>query len=405
MPDSILDGITVIDLTHIFSGPFASQMLGDLGAQVIKIERIDGGDAARYYGLTGPEMSVSGPFIAMNRNKQSVAVDLSKPEGREIVLTMIDKADVVIENFRHGVMERWGMGYEALSQRNPRLVYCCISGFGRVGSLASKGANDLVMQAYGGLLSFTGEPDRPPVRCGTAISDFSAGLNAVIGVLGALLYRQRTGLGQQVATSMLESQLAMMCYFFAEYWQQGIVPGPMGTANRLGMPNQAFPTSDGYVAITAANDRMFSRCCNALGIGELADQERFATLARRYENRAELVGLLSTATSAMSTEACVAALEREGVSCSAIRTVDQAAQDPQLEALGAIFSVPTEYGGTERAVGTPVHWSRTPATVRRPVPRLGGGTREVLVEFGYSEADVAHFLHEGLIAEGEAAPA
>lgn len=400
MPEAILEGMKVVDFTHIFSGPFASQMLGDLGADVVKIERIDGGDAARYYGLTDPSMKLSGPFVALNRNKRSVAVDLTRSAGREIVMTMIDSADVVIENFRHGVMQRWGMDYAALSIRNPRLVYCCISGFGRVGKLATKGANDLVMQAYGGLLSFTGEPGRPPVRCGTAISDFSAGLNAVLGVLGALLHRERTGLGQQVETSMLESQLAMMCYFFAEYWQQGIVPGPMGTANRLGMPNQAFPTSDGYVAITAANDRMFRRCCEELGVGHLADEERFSTLAHRYENREALVELLSAATSSKTTEECVAALERGGVSCSAIRTVAEAAEDPQLSALGAVATVPTQYGGTERAVGTPVHWSRTPPTVRRPVPRLGGGTREVLLESGYCEADIERFLEEGLISVG-----
>jgi crotonobetainyl-CoA:carnitine CoA-transferase CaiB-like acyl-CoA transferase len=380
---SVLAGLRVVDFTHIFAGPLATEILGDLGADVIKIERTDGGDAARLYGLTDPEQ-LSGAFVALNRNKRSLAIDLGQEDGRRIVKELIDGADVVVENFRPGVMEKLGLDYEALAADNPRLVYCAISGFGREGGLATKAANDLIIQAYSGLMSFTGEPGRPPVRAGTALSDFSGGLYAALGILAALLHRGVSGRGQRVETSLLESQLSLLNYFFADYWLHGIIPGPMGTGNRLGMPNQAFPTADGYVVITAANDRMYERCCQGLGVPELAQDPRFSTLANRYLNRDELVELLSARTRTQTTAEVVRDLEALGVSCGPINNVAQAASSPAVSALGIVTEVPVQGRGPATVIGSPLHLSETPVTVREPVPLIGGSTEMILAELGYS---------------------
>lgn len=402
-PEPVLAGVKVVDFTHIFAGPYATQILGDLGAEVIKIERVDGGDPSRYYGVTDASEAMSGPFLAVNRNKSSVAVNMSSGEGRQIIARLVKQSDVVVENFSEGVMRRWALDYDTLKEENPSLVYCSISGFGRKGPLAEKRANDLVVQAYSGLLSFTGEPGRPPVRCGTAISDFSAGLNAALGIVSALFSAHRTGKGQLVETSLIESSLGMMSYFFAEYWTEGIVPGPMGTANRLGMPNQAFPTADGYIAITAANDRMWQRCAAALGTPDLARDPRFETLADRYRNREELVAMLSDLTGRMTTADCLQALEREGVSCAPINSVAEVANDPLLETLDAVLDVPVQGGWHERVVGPSFHLSSTPTVVSRPVPRLGGNTIEVLRGLGYGESEIDRLVASGVVAQSASA--
>lgn len=400
MEAGILSDIRVIDFTHIFAGPFATQILGDLGADVIKIERIDGGDAARSYGLEEDGNQLSGPFLALNRNKRSVALDLSTDEGRAVAKDLILSADVVVENFRDGVMKRFELDYDSVTGDRPDIIYCRVTGFGHEGPLSTKAANDLIVQAYSGLLSFTGEPERPPVRCGTAISDFSAGLYAALGVLGALLHRSVSGAGQLVQTSLLESQVSMMSYFFSEYWLQGIVPQPMGTSNRLGMPNQAFPTRDGYVVITAANERMWQRCCNGLGDPDLAFDSRFATLADRYRNRSEVEQRLSVLTSTMSTAECVAALEEQGVSCAPINTVADVANDEQLAELGAFADIPAGSAGKAQVVGNPLHFSQTPWSVSKGAPDVGQHSIEVLRELGYPTTRIDELLAARTISRG-----
>lgn len=398
----VLEGIQVVDFTHVFAGPLTTQILGDLGADVIKIERVDGGDATRYYGLSDEQGSMSGPFLALNRNKRSLALDLSKEDGRQIARDLVMRADVVVENFRRGVMDRWGLGAKALLAEKPDLIYCSISGFGRIGPLADRAANDLIVQAYSGLLSFTGEPGRPPVRCATAISDFSAGLHAALGILAAVIHRFRTGKGQEVTTSMLESQIGMMNYFFAEYWLLDVVPKPMGTANRLGMPNQAFPTQDGWVVITAANDRMWERCCRALGAPEMAFDERFATLGRRYENRDVLVEAISKMTRQRSTRELLEALDHEGVSCGPILTVPEVADDEQVKELGLVKEVDRGDGGTSRVIGNPIHLSDAEMAYG-PVPTLGQHSREILAELDYDESRISQLIASGVVATSEGA--
>lgn len=380
MNDRLLEGIRVIDFTHIFSGPLATQILGDMGAEVIKIERPPEGDAARRYGQASDEQSMGGAFLALNRNKRSVAVDLASRQGQELVKRLIRASDVVVQNFRVGLMERWGLDYESLAADQPDLVYCSISGFGHTGPLATKAANDLAIQAYSGLLSFTGEPGGDPVRCGTAIADFSAGIYAALGIVGALAYRARTGAGQHVCTSMLESQVSLQSYFFADYWLKGILPQPLGTANRLGQPNQAFRTRDGWVVITSANEPMWRRCCIALGDESMADDPRFATLADRYQHTGELTVAITELTMNRTTAQCLADLEQQGVSCAPLNTLDEVADDDQLGALGAFVDVDRGDGGDARVVGTPLHYSKTPLDVRSGVPTPGQHTVEVLTE-------------------------
>ncbi|MDR1387684.1 MAG: CoA transferase [Propionibacteriaceae bacterium] len=396
-PVRALDGVRVIDFTHIFAGPLATQALGDMGADVVKIERLGSGDAARTYGQGVEDDDMGGSFLALNRNKRSVEVDLKTPPGVELVRRLILGADVVVQNFRLGTLEKWGLDYERLSALKPDLIYCSMTGFGHLGAMATKAANDLAVQAYSSLLSFTGEPGGGPVRCGTAISDFSAGLYATIGILGALVHRQRTGQGQHVHTSMLESQVSIMNYFFADYWLKGIVPKPMGTANRLGIPNQAFPTTDGWVVISNANESMWRRCCVGLGIPEVGTDPRFESLARRYENAEALIATVTAATRSKTTAECLAALEAEGVSCAPVNSLDQVAHDPQLERLGAFLEVPRGDGGTARVVATPVHYSASPLDVRRGVPTLGQHTEEVLRQLGLTDSELAELVRAGAI--------
>lgn len=397
MPDQPLAGYRVLDLTHIFSGPFCTQILGDLGATVIKVERPGGGDPSRGYGVGVGDDLVSGSFLALNRNKRSVAVDMKSEQGRELIQRLVEKSDVLVENFRTGVLARFGLDYETLAEQFPSLVYCSITGFGSAGPLAQRAANDLIVQAYGGLMSMTGEPGRPPVRVGTAVTDFSAGLCAALGVMTALLERVKTGKGQHVEASMLASQTSLMSYFFADYWLRDIVPQPMGTANRLGMPNQVFPAKDGYVAITSANDGMWARCAGALGAPELATDPRFDSLSQRYAHRDELVAEITRLTSAMTSAECVERLDGAGVSCAPVLSLDQIAAEEQMQAAGLITEVDYD-GRSHRTIGNPIRLSDTPWTVRTGVPKVGEHSAEIARELDFNEDEIEAMLASGALS-------
>lgn len=395
---SLLDGIRVVDFSHIFAGPLATQILGDFGADVIKVERIGGGDPSRAYGQSQGEPPMSGSFISLNRNKRSIALDLSRESGREIARSLIQGADVVVQNLRPGLMAEWGLDFETLSRDNAGLIYCTITGFGHAGKLASKAANDLIIQAYSGLMSFTGEPGGGPVRTGTAISDFTTGLYAAIGILGAIHHRTATGKGQEIHTSLLESQVSLLGYFLSDFWLKGVLPERMGSGNRLGIPNQAFPTRDGWVVLSTANDSMWVRCCRALGIPEVAVDPRFSSLPARYENTEALISTISEATKKMTTAESVSRLEREGVSSGPINTLDVVAADPQLTSLNAFVDVPRGDGGAARVVASPLHFSETPARVVSGVPTVGQHTEEILIDLGLNAGQIAKYREEGLIA-------
>lgn len=398
VPAGPLDGVTVIDLTRVFAGPFASQILGDLGADVIKVERFGRGEESRDYGVEEGEPSPGAPFLAHNRNKRSIGIDLKSALGQEVLRELVMGADVLIHNFRPGVMERLGFGFEDTHSLNPRLVYAGISGFGDEGPMSRRAANDLSIQSYSGLLSITGHQGGPPTRNPASVADLTAGMYAVVGIIAALYSREQSGLGQSVATSMLGGQLNYLNHFLTDYWLTGRVPEKWGTANRLGLPNEAFPTLDGWVCITSANEEMWRRCATGLGIGELGEDPKFNTLRQRYANREELVRLVSEATRSMTTEECLAAMEIANVPCVPVNSISDIAADPVLEDLGAVVEMELADGRKAKLVQTPLKFSHTPVNARISPPEPGAHTEEILLEFGLTPERVAHLRAESAVS-------
>jgi crotonobetainyl-CoA:carnitine CoA-transferase CaiB-like acyl-CoA transferase len=392
-----LEGIRVLDLTRVFAGPFASQILGDLGADVIKVERYGRGDECRDYAVDKGKPKPGAPFLAHNRNKRSLAVDLKQPAGAELLLKLADSADVLMHNFRPGVMERLGLGYEAIATRNPRIIYGSISGFGSTGSLARKAANDLSIQGFAGLLSITGEPGGDPVRVPAAICDLAGGTYLVIGILAALRAREVTGRGQQVETSMLEGTLNYMNHFLTDYWLNGRVAEKMGTGNRLGQPNQAFPTKDGWVCIVAPNEVMWRRCAAGLGIPEAAEDPRFNTLEGRYAHRNELSDTVREATLKLTNQQVVDAMDSAGVPCVPVNSIPEIASHPVLAELGAFVDMPVEGDRTARLVQSALHMSVTPVSARLSPPSLGEHTDGVLREAGLTDRQIAELRESQVV--------
>jgi crotonobetainyl-CoA:carnitine CoA-transferase CaiB-like acyl-CoA transferase len=395
-----LAGIVVLDFSRIVSGPFATQVLGDLGADVIKVERLGIGDEVRGYGVGEDGRGPGATFIAMNRNKRSLALDTRTPEGREVARRLATRADVLIHNFRNGVVERLGLGYDAIKALNPGIVYCSISGFGAVGPLRESPANDLVIQAHSGLLGITGTPAGEPVRNPTPVCDITAGLYAVVGILAALRHRDRTGRGQHIETNMLEGQFNMLNYMYVDYWLNGIVPQKMGTENRMGLPNQAFATSDGWVCVIAANEETWHRCCAALDADGLATDPRFRTLADRSRHRSELTAALAAVIGGYTTQECLERLEHARVPCAPVNTLPEATEHPQFGALsdaGGIVEMEVGDLGPVKLVMSPLHLSEAPVSARLPPPRLGQHTDEVLGAVGYTADEVERLRDAGIV--------
>ncbi|MCR5859925.1 CaiB/BaiF CoA-transferase family protein [Mesorhizobium sp. J428] len=392
---AVLEGIRVVDFSRIFAGPDSTQILGDLGADVVKVEDPDGGDDCRYLGATKAELERIGApspsFRSFNRNKRSIALDLSTEAGRKAARRLALGADVVVNNFRPGTMERWGLGYEHLGTDNPRLVYCDFHAYGPVGPLAQVGANDLALQAHSGLMSITGEEGGPPARAGSAIVDLHASLAIVSGVLAALFHRERTGRGQRVDTSLLLSSAHLMSYFYQDYWLSGNQHRRMGTANHLSVPNQAFPTHDGYVVIIAPSDEMWRRLVDALSPQVLGVPE-FATASERLRLRKEVVEAISSVTRTMGKHDIHALLSAAKVNVSVVHDIGEATQHPQLEAVGGIFR---DQDSGARYVGTPFRLHETPGRMTRSYPALGEHTDEILAQAGYSMAEIAELRKAG----------
>lgn len=391
----LLQGIRVLDFSRVFAGPAATQMLGDLGADVIKIEDPGTGDDARYYGVGSVDngLGASAPFLALNRNKRSVGIDLRSAAGQEVVTRLAAGADVVLHNFRPGVMARWKLDYDDLVKVRPAIVYCEFSAYGSAGPLSHVGANDVALQAHSGLMSITGEPGREPVRSGTSVVDLHGGLAMVAGILGALYHRERTGKGQRVRSSLLLSSADLMNYFYTEYWIDGTIRAPMGSANHLTVPNQAFPAADGRVVIIASTDDMWLRAARELDAATL-DIPAFATSQARRENREQLVAAVSAVTSRLPSAEIVERLGRARVVVAKVNSIGEAADHPQLAANNAIVEFPVG-NRTVRGVGGPFQLEATPAQVDRPPPRLAAHTDEVLSEFGFAESEVADLRTRG----------
>ena len=392
-----LTGVKVIDLTRVFAGPFSSQILGDLGADVIKVERYGRGDESRDYGVDDGEVKPGAPFLTHNRNKRSISLDLKSPDGKLILIDLIRDADVLLHNFRPGVMERLGLAYSDLSEINPRIIFASISGFGHTGSMSKRAANDLSIQSFSGLLSITGHPGGPPTRNPSSVADLTAGMFATMGILAALFHREKSGRGQEVATSMLGGQLAYLNHFLTDFWMNGRLPEKWGTANRLGLPNEAFPTSDGWVCITSANDEMWKRCSSGLGMPELGDDPRFNVLKARYANRSELVRLVSKATQGMTTDECLKAMEIANVPCVPVNTISEIANHQIVEETNATVDMVVEGNRVAKLVQTPLWFSSTPVSARLSPPKLGEHTNEILGEIGYDAGKITQLRNSRVI--------
>ena len=401
---SALSDITVLDLSHALAGPFASTMLGDYGAEVIKIEPLDG-EIARAWGppFYGDEAAY---FVNLNRNKKSLALDLKHPEGRALFFRLLDRADVVLENLRVGTVARLGIDYARVRERQPRVVYCSISGFGQDGPYRDRAALDLVVQAESGMISITGEPGGAGVRAGVSIADITAGMYAAFGILAALHARQQTGRGQFLDVSMLESQLGILSGMIGAYLADGIVPGPLGTAYGALLPYQTFRTRTRDIAIGIGSDKLWRTFCPLVGLAQMMDDPRYVTNARRNANRMSLVAALQEAFLTRSYEEWEAVLLPAGIPMGAINTIDQVVDHAQVRARGSLVESTHPVAGSIRMTGPPVRMSDTPGTVRTPAPLLGEHTEEILRDrLGISTAEIARLHHEGVIrSAGLSAP-
>jgi crotonobetainyl-CoA:carnitine CoA-transferase CaiB-like acyl-CoA transferase len=400
-----LTGLKVIDLSHVMAGPTCAMLLADIGADVIKVEKIPGGDDARR--MAPPTIAgESAAFLIMNRNKRGIALNLKTEAGRMVLSRLLAGADVLIENYRRGTMERMGFGYEALHASNPRLVYCSISGFGRTGPYAHRGGFDLVAQAMSGLMSITGEgPGCPPVKLGAPVTDVTAGILACVGILAALHSRASSGQGQMVDTSLFEAGI------IHTYWQSAIAlatgkaPGPMGTGHPLNAPYQAFPVADGWITIGAANQGNWLRLLEALEAPELGDDPRFANNPERMRNLPALNAALTLLFKHRTSAEWLRRLEEAGVPAGPVLDVNQMHADPQTLAREMVVETTHPTAGRVRAIGLPIKFSDTPGGIRRAAPVLGQHTREVLRDHGFSDTQIDQMAALGAIQMPDATEA
>src|SRR5436190_2243384 len=393
---SALSDITVLDLSHALAGPFASTMLGDYGAEVIKIEPLDG-EIARAWGppFYGDEAAY---FVNLNRNKKSLALDLKHPEGKALFFRPLDRADVVLENLRVGAVAKLGIDYARVRERQPRVVYCSISGFGQDGPYRDRAALDLVVQAESGMISITGEPGGAGVRAGVSIADIAAGMYAAFGILAAVHARQQTGRGQFLDVSMLEGQLGILSGMIGAHLADGIVPGPLGTAYGALLPYQTFRTRTRDIAIGIGSDKLWRTFCPLVGLAQMMDDPRYVTNARRNANRMSLVAALQEAFLTRTYEEWEAMLLPAGIPMGAINTIDQVVDHAQVRARGSLVESTHPVAGSIRMTGPPVRMSDTPGTVRTPAPLLGEHTEEILRDrLGTTAVEIARLKNAGII--------
>jgi crotonobetainyl-CoA:carnitine CoA-transferase CaiB-like acyl-CoA transferase len=395
-----LAGMRVLELAQIMAGPTCGMMLADMGADVIKVEKLPGGDDARSY--REPRVNgVSAPFMILNRNKRGIALNLKHAQGRDILLRMVKDADVLTENYRRGTLEKLGLGYDTLSKVNPGLIYCAVSGYGRNGPDADKPGFDLIAQGFSGLMSITGEPGRPPAKTGNSIADTNAGILAVTGITAAYVHKLKTGEGQVVDTSLIEAALQQTYWQAAIYFATGESSGPTGSAHLLTAPYQAFRASDGWINIGGANQGNWERIAVALGHPEWRDDPRFATNTERMENREVLIAAMNEIVATRSKAEWIAVLDEAGVPVGPVHTIGEALTHPQTLAREMVVDLVHPQAGPTKALGCPIHFSKTPTRIDRPAPMLGEHSRELLREYGYSDAEIDGFVDAGVIEEAE----
>lgn len=389
-----LAGVRVLDLTKVLAGPYATQIFGDYGADVVKIERPDGGDDTRAFGPPFVE-GESTYFMSINRSKRSVALNLKSEAAVKLIKRIAAKSDVLIENFRPGALKKMGLDYDSLSRQFPRLIYVSISGFGATGPDALKPGYDLAVQGLSGIMSITGFPEGPPTKVGTSIADLVAGLYAVQGTLLALYARERTGRGQHVDVSMLEGQMSLLTFQGQKYLCTGQVPGRLGNQHPSICPYETFQASDGYLNLAVGNDRLWTAFCGAIDRADLTKDERFLTNPKRVENRDALFSILQEVFKTQTVAKWIKKLEAAGVPAAPILTVDQVFAQPQVKARGMRARVPHKKIKKLEMAGVTVKLSETPGSVKLGPPLLGEHTREVLDEFGLTEAEIDQLKKEG----------
>lgn len=391
-----LAGIKVLELSRTLAGPFCGMQLADMGAEVIKVEQPGTGDETRSF--VPPEINgESCYFMSLNKNKRGLTLNLKTEEGQRIVKQLAAESDVLIENFRNGTMEKFGLGYDVLKEMNPRLVYCAVSGFGRTGPLKDEPAYDLLMQGFGGLMSVTGESGRPPVKVGFSIVDLSTGLYAALGIVLALLAREKTGKGQYIESSLLETVVSLSNYLGQGVLATNKAPGRFGSAHPSIVPYQAFETKDGYVIIAVPNDGLWKKMCGALNLHELKNHPKYATSANRVNHREELISILTEYTKNKHSDEIIERLKHAGVPSGPIYDLAQVLAHPQVQHRNMIQEVEHPAIGTMKMLGIPIKLSDTPGSVRKAPPLLGENTFEVLSGLGYDESEIATLREKGII--------
>ena len=394
-----LAGLKVIELAHIMAGPVCGLMLADMGADVVKVEKPEGDDTRRF--LPPDIGGESAAYLMMNRNKRGIALDLKNPNAVKVLKRLLEDADVVIENYRLGTMEKFGLGYETLREINRGLIYCEISGFGRTGPYASRGGFDLIAQGMSGLMSITGEgPGRPPVKSGAPVSDITAGILGALGVLAAYVRRLQTGEGQKVDTSLFEAAITHTYWQSAIAFATGTSPQPMGSAHPLNAPYQAFRTADGWLNVGAANQSNWQRMLAVVEAPELADDPRFRDNRGRMTNLQALTAILNAKFSVRTTADWMERLDTAGVPAGPVLDIAEMHRDPHALAREMITSTEHPTAGQVQTIGLPIKFSQTPGGIRRPAPLLGQHNREVLAEHGFASAEIETLIASGALVSG-----
>ncbi len=388
-----LEDVKILDLSHALAGPFCSTMLGDFGAQVVKLEVPGAGDISRAW---GPPFynSETAYFVSLHRNKQSIEVDLKHPEGKELFFRLVEQCDVVLENFRVGTLQKLGIDYERGRERNPGIIYCSVSGFGQTGPYRDRAALDLIVQAESGMISLTGEPGSRGVRNGVSVADMTAGIYAAFGIMNALRVKDKTGKGQYIDVSMLEGQLGLLQGTVGAYLADGEVPQPMGTAYKALLPYQTFRTQTRDLALAVGSDRLWKKFCPLMGLDDMVDDPRFATNPVRNENRKELIDTLQDIFLTKPYEAWEELFTANGIPVGAINTIDQVVDHPQLQARGMLVDSEHPVAGNVKLVGPAMKLSETPGSVRTPAPLLGQHTDVVLQDILDMDAAEINALRE-----------
>ena len=395
-----LSGITILDLSRVLAGPFATMLLGDLGAEVIKVERPGAGDDTRQWGPPFTSSGESAYYLCANRNKKSITIDLSLPQGTALVSELAKRGDVLVENFRAGAMDRWGIGYSALSALNPGLVYCSITGYGQTGPYRDRPGYDNVIEAQGGVMSITGpsEPDGESYKVGVAIVDITAGLYAAFSILAALRNRDACGRGQYIDVALFDVQLSWLANVASAYLISGQPPQRYGNAHPSIVPYQTVRTNDGYLMLAVGNDSQFKRLCEILGCAEWALDSRFSTNASRVQHRDELMPLIEREFADRSSTDWTTALQAAGIPCGPVNTIPQALEDTQAQARRMVQFVPHPTDGNIPQIGPAVKLSETPAAIRSAPPRLGEHTDEVLREIlGRTDAQIRELRRNAVV--------